>query len=220
MAKLITPRPYDPAAYERLNDPIQIWDEIALHQAPKDQVLIPALARHFVSGRLLELGAATGHLSQMLKSMGWQVISSDFQPFFVEHLRKKGLDACRVDATDIAASGLTGLDNIFSHSITPFITHDYDVVARTYRSTLAALRPGGRMVMVHAMEKWRDVGREMRRHRELALGAGYRHVRVFRNQLLPSAAYRAPFTPAARVAEQVFGPALGNRFVLVGSRRG
>ena len=218
MATTITSRPYDPQAYERLDDPIRTWDEIAAHQAAKDEVLIPRLARHLVPGRLLELGAATGQLSKLFQRLGWQVISSDFQAFFVDHLQSIGLDACRVDATRIAASGLSGLDNIFSHSITPFITHDYDVVARTYRSTLEALRPGGRMIMVHAMEKWRDVATEMRRHEDLARAAGYRSIRVFRNQLLPSAAYRAPFTPVARVAEQMLGSTLGSRFVLSASR--
>ncbi|MFT4101561.1 MAG: class I SAM-dependent methyltransferase [Burkholderiaceae bacterium] len=209
-------RGYHPEAYQR-DDVIGQWQAIARRQHAKDRVLIPLLAQHFVPGRLLELGAGVGQLSLMLRDLGWDTVSSDFQPVFVEHQRSLGLEAHVVDATDIEHAGLGQFDNLFSHSITPFITHDYDIVAKTYRSTRQALTPGGVMVMVHAMEKWRDVAAEMRRHQALARQAGYARVQVFRNQLLPSAAYRPPFTAPARAAELMLGRRLGSRFVLVAS---
>ncbi len=208
---------YRPESYQRDGDVLAEWQSIARRQQAKDRVLIPLLAQHFVPGRLLELGAGAGQLSVMLRDLGWDTVSSDFQSFFVEHQRSLGLEAHVVDATDIERAGLGRFDNLFSHSITPFITHDYDVVARTYRSTRQALAPGGVMVMVHAMEKWGDVAAEMRRHEAIAREAGYARVQVFRNQLLPSVAYRPPFTAVARAAEQLLGRHLGSRFVLVAS---
>jgi 16S rRNA A1518/A1519 N6-dimethyltransferase RsmA/KsgA/DIM1 with predicted DNA glycosylase/AP lyase activity len=50
---------------------------------------------------LLELGSGAGQLTVLLRDRGFDVVASDYAPFFVEHLASLGLDARRVDATDI-----------------------------------------------------------------------------------------------------------------------
>lgn len=179
---------------------------------------MPALARHFVPGRVLELGAGVGQLTQMLIGLGHKVVASDFAMYFVEYMRKQGLEAHQVDATNIAAAGLGPFENIFCQSITPFITTDYEVVKRAYASCLDALAPGGRLVLIHAMEARPNVARVMADHLRMCREAGFQDVKAFRNQLLPSIGYEGPLSLLARPAEAMLGPSLGSRFIIVGSR--
>ncbi len=211
-------RNYDPGAYERLNDPIAQWSAISARQRDKDQLLIPRLARHLRPGRVLELGSGTGDMALLLRSLGFDVVASDFHMFFVEHQRSRGLQAHQVDATDIAAAGLGRFANVFAHSITPLISHDEDITRRTYRSVYDTLEDGGVFLMVHGMEPWRRVGWAMRRHEAMARDAGFSSLQLFRNQLLPSPAYRMPLRPVTAVLESLLGTSLGSRFILVGTR--
>lgn len=207
-------RAYRPEVYQA--SLLQTWLDIAEHQDAKDRVLMPALARHFRPGRLLELGAGVGQLSTMIGQLGFEVVSSDYAQFFVDHMRTQGLDAHRVDATDISAADLGVFDNVFCQSITPFITTDYDIVAKSYRSAFAALRPGGHLVMIHAMvQRRRLMAGEMARHKELCEAAGFRAVHLTRQQLLPSRLYRQPFTVFAAALERALAPKFGHRFYLV-----
>jgi SAM-dependent methyltransferase len=208
-------RPYTTEEYSP--DLLQTWLDIAQRQAAKDRILIPALARHFVAGRVLELGAGVGQLSKLLIGLGHKVVPSDYAGFFIDYMRKDGLEAHRVDATDIRAAGLGQFENIFCQGIPPFITSDYAIVKRTYASVLDALTPAGRLVQIHP-EAWAHVGRVMADHLRLCREAGFTQVKAFRNQLLPSTGYVAPFSLLARPAEALFGPSLGSRFVIVASR--
>lgn len=194
------------------------WEAIATRQAAKDQILIPRLARQFVPGRILELGSGAGQIARILIRLGYPVLGSDYAQFFVDHLRRNGLPAERVDATDITAAGVGRFANIFSQSITPFITTDESVISRAYRSSVDALMPGGRFVMIHAMAPRSELAATIRQHRRLAEAAGLTQVRIVREQLLPSIGYRPPFTPVAAVLESALGPWLGSRFTLVGTR--
>ena len=181
-------------------------------------MLLPMVARSFVPGRVLELGAGAGQASVILRDLGWEVVASDYAPFFVDHLRSLGLPAHRVDATDIAASRLGRFANIFCQSVTPLITSDLEVVARSYRSIHEALQPGGRLVEIHAQAARHELRSTMRLHAEQARRAGFQGVSVVRNQLVPSRAYRAPLRPLAVLAERALGRHLGSRFVLTAQR--
>ena len=153
-------------------------------------------------------------LTPLLVERGFDVVASDYAPFFVEHLASLGFDARRVDASDIAAAAIGTFPNIFAQSITPLITSDLGVIARTYRSLRAALEPEGRLVHIHAQAGRGELRATMRAHAALASEAGLRDVRVTRNQLLPSQAYEPPLTVFAASAERVLGARLGSRFVL------
>jgi SAM-dependent methyltransferase len=208
-------KPYDPAAYTP--DLLAHWISEGERQAAKDRALVPGIAGLLGPGPVLELGAGAGQLSVLLRERGFAVLASDYAPFFVEHLASLGLDARRVDATDIASAGLGTFPNIFAQSVTPLITSDCEVVAATYRSLRQALEPGGRLVHIHAQAKRRELTATMRAHAALASEAGLLDVRVTRNQLLPSWAYAPPFTQLAIVAERLLGSRLGSRFVLSAS---
>ena len=159
--------------------------------------------------------APVSSLLLLLRERGFDVLASDFAPFFVEHLVSLGLDARRVDAVDIAAAELGRFPNIFAQSITPLITSDRDVILATYRSLRAALEPRDRLVHIDAQAGRGELAATMRAHAELASEAGLRDVRVLRNQLLPSRAYEPPLTDLAGFADRLLGTRLGSRFVLV-----
>ena len=108
--------------------------------------------------------------------------------------------------------------NVFCQSITPLITSDLDVIDRTYRSIHEALEPGGCLVEIHAQAARHELRSTMRLHAEQARCAGFRDVRVVRNQLLPSRAYRGPLRPVAVLAERAVGRHFGSRFVLTARR--
>jgi SAM-dependent methyltransferase len=197
---------------------LEDWIKTGRRQEAKDRIVLPRLVRHFVPGPVLELGAGAGQTAIILRDLGWDVVASDYAPFFVSHLQSLGFRAFRVDATDIGASGLGTFPNIFCQSITPLITSDVAVVARSYRSLYAALQPGGRLVQIHAQAARHELRATMRLHAEQARAAGFQQVRVVRNQLLPSVAYRLPLKPIATLAELAFGRYLGGRFVLTAQR--
>lgn len=195
---------------------LQTWIQIAERQAPKDRLLIPPIARQFGPGPVLELGSGTGHLTQLLRSLGHEVVPSDYAQFFVDYMKSKGLNARRIDATAIGADDY-GFPNIFCQSITPFITTELVVIDKAYRSVLKALAPGGRFVLIHAMAKRADLRQTMVDHEALANDAGFRDVTLRRDQLLPTAAYaKAPWL--ANTLDGAFAPILGSRFVLSATR--
>lgn len=203
--------PYRPEAYTP--DKLDVWIDIATRQAPKDRLLIPRMLSLLNPGPVLELGSGTGHIAKIIESTGRQVIASDFAGFFVDYMQKSGLNALQIDATSILDAGRGSFANIFSHSITPFVTDDEAVERETYRSSYEALVPGGKMVMLHAMAARSDLTRTMRFHAAICASTGFSDIALRRDQLLPTEAYlRAPKVSMA--LENLLGAHLGSRFVL------
>lgn len=208
---------YRPEVYEP--SLLNTWLQIAKRQAGKDRIVWAALAKHLIAGKVLELGAGVGQISALLIEFGHTVVCSDYAEFFVDHMKSIGLDAHRIDATDIKSAGLGQFPNIVCQSITPFITTDYSVVERAYQSAYETLLPGGRLVLIHAMVKdYKKLPRVMGEHDAVCRKVGFKDVQVFRNQLLPAAAYRAPISLAAKPLEYALGKRWGIRFVVVASK--
>ncbi len=210
-------RAYRPEAY--VPELLDTWLGIAQRQAAKDEVIWSILAKHLVAGKILELGAGVGQITELLINAGREVVCSDYAGFFVEHMKRQGLNAHQIDATEIRRAGLGLFPNIICQSITPFVTTDYSVVERAYRSVYETLEANGRLLLIHAMNKhYAQIPGSMADHKALCEKAGFKDVRVFRNQLLPSLAYRAPLGLIARPLEQIFAESFGMRFVLVASK--
>ncbi len=211
-------REYRPDVY--VPELLDTWLSIAKRQAAKDEVIWSLLSNHLVPGKVLELGAGVGQITELLINMGRTVVSSDYAEFFVTHMLRQGLNAHQVDATQIGQAGLGSFPNIICQSITPFVTTDYSVVERSYRSVYETLEANGRLVLIHAMNKhYAQLPGCMADHKKLCEAAGFTNVQVFRNQLLPSAAYRAPLNLLARPLEKLFARSFGMRFVVVASKR-
>lgn len=207
---------YQPSDYTAQDLPH--WVAAAHRQRAKDAVIVPRLAKLLTPGRTLELGAGSGQIALLLQQCGLEVIASDYVPEFVRYMRAQGLQAFELDALDIAAAGLGSFANIYSQSISPFITSDSAVLEAAYRSSYDVLQPNGRFLMIHAMAPYREVRRTMEVHRDMATRAGFREVEVFRNQALPSFAYRPPLATGAALLESLLGRRIGVRFVLTATR--
>lgn len=210
---------YNSDAYKKLVDPIRMVSDIARRQTAKNHVLIPSLFRYFYPrGSVLELDAGVGQLSKLISDYGYKVVASDYHQFFVDHMRNIGLEAYRVDATNIAEAGLGEFDTIFTQSISPLTTCELDIVERTYASMYDALAPGGRIVMIHALCTWREIETRAGQHVGIASKSGLENVRTFRTQVMPSGAYRLVSASLSNGLEEWLGRRWGTSFVLLAEK--
>lgn len=191
------------------------WFDIAAHQAPKDRVLFPRMTKWFVSNEpVLELGAGVGQLSLLAQSAGFTVHASDYEAAFVDVLESRDLAASQVDARAIndAFDADTRWATIFSQGASPFVTADLDIVESTYRSVFAALRPGGRLVLLIARTSDPERFSMVADHDDLIARVGFRELHRERNQVLKSSWYRIP---GAAVIERLLAPHVGHRDLIV-----
>jgi SAM-dependent methyltransferase len=96
------------------------------------------LRRLGTPGRALDIGAAGGGNTRVMREKGWQATAIDYSAEAVEVARGRGLDAMRADARDIpVASG--SIDLVVAFDVLEHIDEDHLVAQEIAR----VLRPGG-----------------------------------------------------------------------------
>lgn len=194
------------------------WVDAASRQAAKDEILFKGLlVPYLLPGRTLELGGGVGQLALLLHTLGYSVIGSDLEPFFVDFQCSLGLHAIVVDATNLDNGSIGPMENIMAQGLSPLICDDWKVVARCYASIYAALARPGRFLFIHGgLKNWpasREYARLLDGHCSAAKSAGFRVIAAGRQQIMPSALYK--FGVAARFVERLFGQVYGHRLAFV-----
>ena len=175
-------------------DGLEKWSRIGDRHALRDAYFLRSLEPYFRPGPILELGAATGHLSAILRGRGYDVTASDLSPRFVAAAAARGLKTARVDATrDIVAQTGAAYANVLAQNVAPLYRRDRATVLAALTAIHGALEPQGRLIVIGAVSR-----RNRRRHFspreqiELARGSGLFHIlRVFPHQVVPPGLYRA-----------------------------
>ncbi|HEX3651585.1 MAG TPA: class I SAM-dependent methyltransferase [Rhizomicrobium sp.] len=128
----------------------------AERQGLRDAIFLGKLQHYFRPGPILELGAATGHLSSILRDQGREAIASDISPKFLQAIAERGLPSAFVDATrDIAAQTGRRFPNILAQNVLPLIRRNAEVLSRTLRQIHDGLEPEGRFICISAFA-WRQ----------------------------------------------------------------
>ena len=91
-----------------------------------------------VPGRALDVGAAGGGNTRVMRDRGWKTLSVDFSPAAVEIARQRGLDAIQADACDLPL-GSCEYDLVTAFDVLEHIEDDHAAATELRR----VLRPGG-----------------------------------------------------------------------------
>jgi 2-polyprenyl-3-methyl-5-hydroxy-6-metoxy-1,4-benzoquinol methylase len=171
------------------------WTRIGAKHRIRDERFVRTLETYFRPGAVLELGAATGHLSEILHRRGYDVTASDVSPPFVRAAASRGLKSAIVDATcDIHAQTGRRFANILAQNVVPLILRDRATLLKTLAAIHAALEPRGRFISISAhARRARDPSSYFspREQIEIATATGlFRIVRQFPHQAVPTGLYR------------------------------
>jgi trans-aconitate methyltransferase len=90
--------------------------------------------------RILDLGCGDGLLTEKIAACGCQVVGIDASAEQVKAAAARGLDACLMDAQELAFE--EEFDAVFSNAVLHWIAHTDKMLAGVWR----ALKPGGRFV--------------------------------------------------------------------------
>jgi SAM-dependent methyltransferase len=176
-------------------DALREWTRIGDRHRLRDQYFLRSLEKHFRPGSVLELGAATGHLSAILHARGYDVTASDVSPRFVDAIAGRGVKAALVDATqDITAQTGNTFANILAQNVLPFILRNREQLLTTLRMVHNALEPSGRLICISARAKkdrnpgaYFSPGEQI----DIARSSGlFRIVSVIPHQVVPTGLYR------------------------------
>jgi SAM-dependent methyltransferase len=172
------------------------WTQLGTKHRLRDQQFLHAIASWFAPGAILELGAATGHLSDILHGRGYDVTASDVSPRFVAAIAARGVPAEIVDATgDIRAQTARVFANILAQNVMPLIGRDRAVLLTTLNAIHAALEQKGRLICISA-HAWRDRNPGAyftpREQITIAEASGlFRLLKAVPHQVVPTSLYRS-----------------------------
>lgn len=171
------------------------WTRIAAKHRIRDEYFLRRIETYLRPGPILEIGAATGHLSAILQQHGYDVMASDIAPLFVAAIASRGVPAEIVDASqDIRSQTGRSFANVLAQNVMPLIRRDPETVNATLRAIHGALQPGGRFVCISAHASRCSNPRAFLRPREqveIARQTGlFRIVRTIPHQVTPTALYR------------------------------
>ncbi len=174
---------------------LQDWTRIGARHRIRDEHFLHAIESYFRPGPILEIGAATGHLSGILHARGYDVTASDVSPRFVAAIGRRGLHAEIVDATrDITSQTGRSFANILAQNVMPLIRRDRATVEATLSAIHAALQPSGRLISISAHANRAPDPQSFftpREQVEIAKASGlYRIAAMFPHQVVPTGLYR------------------------------
>ncbi len=103
--------------------------------------LLAARVRGLAPGAALDIGAAGGGNTRVLRGLGWQVLALEFTAEGSEVAAERGLDVVRADAQQLPVADQS-LDMVTALDVLEHIPDDRRAAAEIHR----VLRPGGRLV--------------------------------------------------------------------------
>jgi SAM-dependent methyltransferase len=182
------------------------WTTIAEKHRLRDQYFLRRLEPYFRPGPILEIGAATGHLSAILNQRGYDVTASDVSPRFVAASAARGVPALCVDATrDIRLQTGRIFANILAQNVIPLIRRDRDLILATLTAIHAALETSGRMICITARTACcPDPGAFLSPSEQLAITKNsglFRILATFPHQVVPTGLYRRWNAPILNFAD-------------------
>jgi SAM-dependent methyltransferase len=176
-------------------DALREWTRIGDRHRLRDEYFLRSIERHFRPGPILELGAATGHLSAILHARGYDVTASDVSPRFVDAIAGRGVKSALVDAMqDITAQTGNAYANIIAQNVLPLVLRNREQLLTTLRMIHNALEPAGRVICISARAKKDrnpDAYFSPREQIDIAQASGlFRLLTVFPHQVVPTGLYR------------------------------
>jgi SAM-dependent methyltransferase len=106
--------------------------------AERRKLLARELRRLPAPGSALDIGAAGGGNTRVLRSHGWRPLALEFAPTAAQIARERGLDVIRADARELPVR-TASMDLVTAFDILEHIEEDYLAAAEITR----VLRPGG-----------------------------------------------------------------------------
>lgn len=167
----------------------------ARRHAIRDRIFLRDLERFLRPGRTLEIGAATGQLSAILREHGHDAVASDIAPKYLDVMAGRGLKGLIVDATrDIVTQTGERYANILAQGVIPLIRRDRDTVLVTLRAIHDALEAKGRLFCISPYA-WRQPDPKAyfspQEQMQLARDCGlFEEVTAFPHQVVPPGWYR------------------------------
>lgn len=184
------------ASHYFTEDALRDWRRIGEKHRLRDEQFLRRIEVHLRPGAILEIGAATGHLSEILKNRGFDVTASDISPRFVAAIRARGLNGQLVDATSSirVQTGRT-FANILAQGVVPLIRRHPPTLDIALAAIHDALETRGRLLCICAYP-WREPAPgfylKPREQIEIAERSGlFRVIKIIPHQVVPTALYRS-----------------------------
>jgi SAM-dependent methyltransferase len=171
------------------------WTAVAERHRIRDEYFLRTLQKYFHPGPILEIGAATGHVSAILHNRGYDVTASDVSPRFVAAIAARGVPALLVDATrDIRLQTGRSFTNVVAQNVIPLIRRDHERLHATLLAIHAALDPSGRLICINARtSRCRNRAAFFRPREQMEIirnSSLFRIVTSFPHQVIPTGLYR------------------------------
>jgi SAM-dependent methyltransferase len=199
---------------------VRDWTAIGERHRIRDEYFLRTLGKYFQPGPILEIGAATGHLSAILYKRGYDVTASDVSPRFVAAIAARVPSALLVDATgNIRLQTGRSFANVLAQNVIPLIRRDHGLLQATLSAIYDALAPSGRLICINA-RTGRCPNPEMffrpREQLEIVKASGlFRVVKTFPHQVVPTSFYRCWSAPVLNLADFQLARIAGVRLVSV-----
>ena len=192
---------------------VKKWSKIAKLQHCRDKIIIKTLLPYFRKGVTLEIGAGVGQISNLLSGYGLVVIASDYSDKFITHMQKEQLSTIKANAMNLKPDLKDfSPDNVYAQGLSTLIQTNCDGLKETYQSVYDILKNQGRFIIIHPNHKdWNHIND----HYKVFLSVGFKVVKVWRQQMMPSQFYCYIPEIIVLFLEKIIGRLLGKRSIIV-----